>query len=181
MKILLTAVVAPVFAVALAAPNAAAQAQTSPQSTQPQSTQPRDSAAQTATQNAGTAMVGCLYREDQVPGRSPNVAERAGVLEDYILVDAAPASGAQRSGTPAGATSATGATAASGRMFKVEGIDDDRLKAMVGKRVEVSGRVDADVEGRQDKSVGPDRINLPEFEAQSIREVSGECPATPRP
>ena len=65
-------------------------------------------------------------------------------------------------------------------MFKVEGIDDDRLKTMVGKRVEVSGRVDADVEGRRDQSLGPDQINLPEFEAQSIREVSGECPATPK-
>jgi hypothetical protein len=120
-------------------------------------------------------MVGCLYREAQVPGRSPNVAERAGVLEDYILVGAAPASSAQSSTS----ASATSATAASGRMFKVEGIDDDRLKAMVGKRVEVSGRVDADVEGRRDQSLGPDTINLPEFEAQSIREVSGECPATP--
>ena len=170
MKTLLTAVAAPIFAVALAATHVAAQAQTSPQSTTP-----RDSAAQGASQGSGSTMVGCLYREAQVPGRSPNVAEQAGVLEDYILVGAAPASSAQSSTS----ATATGATAASGRMFKVEGIDDDRLKAMVGKRVEVSGRVDADVEGRRDQSLGPDTINLPEFEAQSIREVSGECPATP--
>jgi hypothetical protein len=170
MKTLLTAVAAPIFAVALAATHVAAQAQTSPQSTTP-----RDSAAQGASQGSGSTMVGCLYREAQVPGRSPNVAERAGVLEDYILVGAAPASSAQSSTS----ASASGASAASGRMFKVEGIDDDRLKAMVGKRVEVSGRVDADVEGRRDQSLGPDTINLPEFEAQSIREVSGECPATP--
>jgi hypothetical protein len=170
MKTLLTAVAAPIFAVALAATHVAAQAQTSPQSTTP-----RDSAAQGASQGSGSTMVGCLYREAQVPGRSPNVAEQAGVLEDYILVGAAPASSAQSSTS----ASASGASAASGRMFKVEGIDDDRLKAMVGKRVEVSGRVDADVEGRRDQSLGPDTINLPEFEAQSIREVSGECPATP--
>jgi hypothetical protein len=171
MKTLLTAVAAPIFAVALAAPNVAAQAQTSPQSTTP-----RDSAAQGASEGSGSTMVGCLYREDQVPGRSPNVAERAGVLEDYILVGAAPASDARQSSSSASAASTS---SASGRMFKVEGIDDDRLKAMVGKRVEVSGRVDADVEGRRDQSLGPDQINLPEFEAQSIREVSGECPATP--
>jgi hypothetical protein len=170
MKTLLTAVAAPIFAVALAATHVAAQAPTSPQSTTP-----RDSAAQGASQGSGSTMVGCLYREAQVPGRSPNVAEQAGVLEDYILVGAAPASSAQSSTS----ASASGASAASGRMFKVEGIDDDRLKAMVGKRVEVSGRVDADVEGRRDQSLGPDTINLPEFEAQSIREVSGECPATP--
>lgn len=171
MKTLLTAVAVPIFAVALAAPNAAAQAQTSPQSTTP-----RDAAAQGASRGSGSTMVGCLYREAQVPGRSPNVAERAGILEDYILVGAAPASSAQQSGTSASTTSAS---AAPGRMFKVEGIDDERLKSMVGKRVEVSGRVDADVEGRRDQSLGPDQINLPEFEAQSIREVSGECPATP--
>ena len=173
MKTLLTAVAAPIFAVALAAPNVAAQAQTSPQSTTP-----RDSAAQATSpsQGSGSTMVGCLYREAQVPGRSPNVAERAGILEDYILVGATPASDRQQSGTSA---SATGASAAAGKTFKVEGIDDERLKAMVGKRVEVSGRVDADVEGRRDQSLGPDQINLPEFEAQSIREVSGECPATP--
>lgn len=170
MKTLLTVVAAPIFAVALAAPNAAAQAQTSPQSTTP-----RDSAAQGTSQGSGSTMVGCLYREAQVPGRSPNVAERAGILEDYILVGAAPAASAQQSGTSASTTSAS----AAGRMFKVEGIDDERLKSMVGKRVEVSGRVDADVEGRRDQSLGPDQINLPEFEAQSIKEVSGECPATP--
>lgn len=169
MKKFLTAVVAPAFAIALAAPFAAAQA---PQTTPSQTSQPGDSAAQ-PQQRAGTTLVGCLYKEDQVAGRSPNVAERAGILEDYILVGASPASASERS-------SATGAaTTASANTFKVEGIDDDRLKGLVGKRVEVSGRIDADVEGRKDESLGPDKINLPEFEAQSIKEVSGECPATP--
>jgi hypothetical protein len=172
MKTLLTAVAAPIFAVAVAVPNVAAQAQSSPQSTPP-----GDSAAQSATQGSATTVVGCLYREDQVQGRSPNVAERAGILEDYILVAASPSS--DRSGVSAGATGAIGTTASS-RMFKVEGIEDDRLKVMVGKRVEVSGRVDSDVEGRRDRSLGPDQINLAEFEAQSIREVAGECPATPK-
>lgn len=171
MKKFLTAVVAPAFAVALSATSAAAQA---PQTTPTQTSQPAESAAQQQQQTAGTTMVGCLYREDQVPGRSPNVAERAGILEDYILVGASPASASERS------TASGGATTASASSFKVEGIDDDRLKAMVGKRVEVSGRIDADVEGRRDQSPGPDTINLPEFEAQSIKEVSGECPATPR-
>jgi hypothetical protein len=30
-----------------------------------------------------------------------------------------------------------------------------------------------------DKSVGPDEIELPEFEVESIKEVEGTCPATP--
>jgi hypothetical protein len=73
-------------------------------------------------------------------------------------------------------------------MYKVEGPSDEKLKALVGKRVEVTGRIDP--EGgpgakpgtpRPDKGLGPDQINLPEFEATSIREVSGTCPATPAP
>jgi hypothetical protein len=175
MKTFATAVMAPLFAVALAAPSAA-QAQTTPA----QTSQPRD----TAGQNTATTIVGCLYREAQVPGRSPNVAEKVGVLEDYILVGASGSSaGATSTTCTPGTTGASGAatTTAAGRMFKVEGIDDERLKAMVGKRVEVSGRIDPDVEGRRDKSMGPDQINVAEFEAQSIKEVSGSCPATPAP
>jgi hypothetical protein len=59
---------------------------------------------------------------------------------------------------------------------------------MVGKRVQVTGKVDAersDSTGAaaapgQDQSVGPDRINLAEFEVTSIREAQGECPAQPQ-
>jgi hypothetical protein len=34
-----------------------------------------------------TTITGCVYNEKDVPGRAPNVAERAGVLEDYILAE----------------------------------------------------------------------------------------------
>jgi hypothetical protein len=71
-------------------------------------------------------------------------------------------------------------------MYKVEGPSDERLQALVGMRVEVTGRIDP--EGglgaspgapRPDRSLGPDKINLPEFEATSIRDVAGTCPAAP--
>jgi hypothetical protein len=140
------------------------------------------------SQQPTTTLVGCLYKEDQIPGRKPNVAERAGVLEDYILADAsAPSSQAKPGATP-GATGTTGTTPASGNMFKIEGPPDEKLKALVAKRVEVTGRIDP--EGapgatpgapRTDRSLGPDEINLPEFEATSIRETTGTCPATPAP
>jgi hypothetical protein len=69
-------------------------------------------------------------------------------------------------------------------MYKVENIPDERLKALVGKRVEVSGRIDPEAAGlggaaARDRGPGPDQISLPEFEAASIREVSGTCPAAP--
>jgi hypothetical protein len=80
---------------------------------------------------------------------------------------------------------------ATGNMYKVENLPDERLKKLVGKRVEVTGRIDP--EGlpaaarpgvgtgapTRDLGLGPDEISLPEFEAASIREISGTCPATP--
>jgi len=139
----------------------------------------------TTTAPPGTTLVGCLYREDQVPGRQPNAAERAGILEDYILADAmVPNATSARPGATPGATGTSGnTTVTSGSMYKIENIDDDRLKALVGKRVEVVGRIDPE-RGTgggptADRGLGPDRVNLPEFEATSIRETAGTCAATP--
>jgi hypothetical protein len=74
-------------------------------------------------------------------------------------------------------------------MYKVESIPDERLKGLVGKRVEVTGKIDPEGfpatnrpgAATPDKGPGPDQINLPEFEAASIREIPGTCPATPAP
>jgi hypothetical protein len=122
-------------------------------------------------------------------------------MEDYILVlsrDAAstPATGSTATGTGTAGTATTPqtATGTSGaasmhKAFKLENIADERLSAMVGKMVEVTGRVDADndtAKNRQtaggttpDRSMGPDQIELPEFEVTNIKEVEGTCPATP--
>jgi hypothetical protein len=135
-------------------------------------------------QRGNVTLVGCLYREDQVPGRKPNAAERAGVLEDYILAEATPAA-AGRSGATPGATGTSGSSGPA--MYKVENIPDEKLQAMIGKRVEVTGRLDAEggpggqptVTPTPDRGPGPDAINLPEIEAASIREVSGGCAPTP--
>jgi len=133
-------------------------------------------------------LVGCLYREDQVPGRKPNVVERAGVLEDYILAGAsAPGAQAQPGAATPAATGTSGTALTTGNMYKVEKIPDERLKALVGKRVEVNGRIDPEGAPTRpagpgpDRGLGPDRINLPEFEASSIREVTGTCPPMPAP
>ena len=109
-----------------------------------------------------------------MPGRAPNVAERLGVAEDYILADARPA-GSQTQGL------------ATGRMYKVENINDEQLGALAGRRVEVIGHIDAETSDVRpggapapDRNpVSPDAIDLPEFEARSIRQVEGTCPAVP--
>jgi len=115
------------------------------------------------------------------------VAEKAGVLEDYILADVRPAAA---SGGTAGAIGTSG-TAAKAPMYKLELIADEKLQAVVGKRVEVTGRIDAEAGDAKaqpatppttsptDKAIGHDKIDLPEFEVSSMKEVAGNCPASP--
>jgi hypothetical protein len=76
-------------------------------------------------------------------------------------------------------------------MYKLEFADDDQLKALVGKRVEVTGRIDREGTDASrptattppttstDKAIGRDRVNLAEFEVTSIKAVEGSCPAKP--
>jgi hypothetical protein len=136
-------------------------------------------------QQASTTIIGCVYQEKDVPGRAPNVAEQVGILEDYILAEITPAEAARPTGTSGSAVPTTYS------MYKLERVADSVLKAMVGKRVEVTGRVEAeanDASGqppasaqtdKSDRIIGRDRVDLPEFEVASIRAIEGSCPARP--
>ena len=155
--------------------------------TQQAEPQPQAPPPAAATAQGSTTLTGCVYKEKDVPGRAPNVAEKAGVLEDYILADVRPAAA---SGGTAGATGTSGTTAQA-PMYKLELIADEKLQAVVGKRVEVTGRIDAEAGDAKaqpatppttsptDKAIGHDKINLPEFEVSSMKEVAGSCPAMP--
>jgi hypothetical protein len=171
---------------ALAACSAAVLAAQTPSSGQ----QTSPGTETTTAVQPSTTLTGCVYREQDVPGRAPNVAERAGILEDYILAEVSqePAAKAESTATP-GATGTAGATRAAGSMYKLEMVSDEKLKAMVGKRVEVTGRVDTesgDAKGQPpartsqtDQVIGRDQLNLSEFEVTSIREIAGTCPPKP--
>ena len=138
-----------------------------------------------SAQSAPTTLTGCVYQEKDVPGRAPNIAERAGILEDYILAELSPAEAAKPTGTAGSAAPTTYS------MYKLEKVADSQLKAMVGKRVEVTGKIDAKANdstgqpaasvetNKTDKIIGHDRIDLPEFEVSSIKAVAGSCPAQP--
>jgi hypothetical protein len=147
-------------------------------STQPAQPRTQTPTAQVASQS--TTITGCVYQEKDVPGRSPNIAEKAGILEDYILAEIRPAA---PSATP-GAAGTAGA-AQLGTMYKLEHADDSKLKALVGKRVEVTGRIDREsgdsTASPADKTIGRDKVDLAEFEVASIKEVSGACPANAKP
>ena len=178
-------VIASAVVVSCASLVGSAQSQSPTASPQSPTTQPAPSAqapAPAAAAQASTTLTGCVYREKDVPGRAPNVAERAGVMEDYILADVKPASASEAVGT-------SGTTAAAA-MYKLELIADEKLQAVVGKRVEVTGRIDAEAgdmkksetapaASQTDKAIGRDKVNLAEFEVTSMREVPGNCPATP--
>jgi hypothetical protein len=140
----------------------------SPPPTQPGATAPLAEARPTAT------IEGCLVREDEVPGRKPNVAERAGVLEDYILTDATILKGSAgpaaqpRAGAPVGTTG-------SRLMYEVQGISDDRLETFVGKRVRIDGSFENTDRAQARPESGTPADDLPEIRGTAIREVAGAC------
>jgi hypothetical protein len=120
---------------------------------------------------------GCLVREEDVPGRKPNVAERAGVMEDYILTNAKVIKGAAPKGTmtpkPGEPTGTSGKLAP---MYDVKGIADEQLKPLAGRRVQIEGRF-ADVD-KTPPGAGQTE-DLVDIRGTTIRAAKGECPAKP--
>lgn len=123
---------------------------------------------------------GCLMREADVPGRKPNVAERAGIAEDYILAStkmikgSAPA-GAGTSQPRAGEPTGTAGTRGAMAMYEVEGIDDAELKKHVGRRVQIDGtfqNIDRATASPEKKTPADDLVEL---RGTTIRQVAGEC------
>lgn len=174
-----------VFAGALAvavALSATAAAQESPTPQQP--TSGSTAAQEEARPSAGAQAVtveGCLKREADVPGRKPNVVERAGVTEDYILTNAKvvkgtpPAAAQARPGdTPVGTAGSLSA------MYEVEGIDDEKLKAHVGHRVQLDGTFENVDRAGATPERGTPADDLVEIRATALRHVTGECSATPK-
>ena len=122
---------------------------------------------------------GCLVREADVPGRKPNIAERAGIAEDYILTSTKMVKGTAPAGTTAQARPGDTPTGTSGTqaMYEVEGIDDERLKQHIGRRVQIDGTF----ENVDRATATPERRtpadDLVEIRGTAIRQVAGECPA----
>jgi hypothetical protein len=123
-------------------------------------------------QKSTVTVEGCLVREQDVPGRKPNVAERAGVMEDYILTNTKIVKGTApeqastaKPGEPVG-------TSAASPMYDVKGIDDEQLKQLVGKRVQIDGSF-ADTMKSPTAGAAED---LADIRGTMIRAASGECP-----
>jgi hypothetical protein len=162
-----------VFAVGLTA--AAAQNPTTPPPPRnPASLDP----AYTRTQARFVTVEGCVMREADVSGREPNVAERAGIDEDYILTRTKmikgaappPAAEARPADTPTG-------TSGTGTMYEIKGIDDEQLKQHVGHRVQIEGTFENIERAQTSPDEKTPADHLAEIRGTSIRQVAGDCPA----
>jgi hypothetical protein len=110
---------------------------------------------------------GCLAREDQVPGGNPNIVEKAGITEDYVLTNTKMVKGAAPA--PSG-----GATTRS-VMYEVEGIAEGQLKSLLNQRVQIDG-----VFNSLDRAGAPSDKRTPnddpvELRGNTIRKAAGEC------
>ena len=160
--IITTGFVAAAFSAVVAAQNPQSQ----PQRTPATPDQPSTQAAQSVT------VEGCVMREADVPGRKPSLPERAGISEDFILTSpkmvkgSAPAT-AKPGNTPVG-------TAGTQAMYKIEGVDRDKLKEHAGRRVQIEGAFEHLDRAKPGASTSDDLV---EIRGTTIRQVAGDCPA----
>lgn len=135
----------------------------SAQTPQPQQ-QPRTPGTADTTQRTAAAadqqvvtIRGCLKEEKDVPGLRPNVAERAGITEDYVLTNAKMAPNSTVSGIGVAST------------YEIEGIAEAELKKHLNHEVELTGTI------TQATPTGNDAT--PDFTATSLKMVSATCPS----
>jgi hypothetical protein len=114
---------------------------------------------------------GCLHREADVPGRKPNIAERAGIGQDYVLTDSRIVKGS----APAGESGEGGRDA----IYDVQGLSSDQLKANVNKRVQIDGTFEHEERARKGPEVNGTGNDLVALKGNSIRSVTGECSTGP--
>ena len=154
--------------------------QTKPNQQQPP--RPGDTTQRTTGADADQTITvrGCLKAEKDVPGRRPNVAERAGVTEEYILTSVTMAPGSTTSGIGLAA------------MYEIEGIAEAELQKHLNHQVEVTGRLttgnamgnrgtapqtNPGAERREGTPQSTTNADLPELHATSLKMVAASCPA----
>jgi hypothetical protein len=161
-------------AIALTATVAAQNPQPQPPRTPTTQEQPR-----TQEQTRMVTVEGCVMREADVPGRRPNVAERAGVAEDYILTSTKIIKGSAPGSTGQAhpGETPTGTSGTQAAMYEIEGINDEQLKQHVGRRVQIDGTFENVDRARTTPERGTPADDLVEIRGTTIRQVAGNCPA----
>jgi len=139
-----------------------------------QSTSPaRGAPSDRSRSSSGTpaTVEGCLHREGDVPGRKPNIAERAGLSQDYLLTESRIVKGS----APAGAPDASGHSA----IYDVQGLSSDQLKSNVNRRVQIDGTFEHEERAQKGPEVNGTGNDLVELKGTTIRSVSGDCATGP--
>lgn len=147
--------------------------QTRPQPPQrpAETARPTDDAQRTGQTPQVITVTGCLKAEKDVPGRRPNVAERAGVTEDYVLTSVKMAQSS--------ATSGIGLAA----MYEIEGIAEAELQKHLNHQVEITGSLSTgNAMGNRGASAAPGsqasaNADLPQLTATSVKMLAATCPA----
>jgi glucose/arabinose dehydrogenase len=149
-----------IAALATASVTLGAQAPQTPSTPQPPDN-PQPTAMQTPNRatpaNPSITITGCLKEEKDVPALKPNVAERAGITEDYILTNVKM--------SPSSAVSGIGVST----KYEIEGIAEAELKKHLNHQVELTGQV---VQPAADAS-----DTAPDFRATSLKMISATCGA----
>jgi hypothetical protein len=133
--------------------------QTPPPPQQPPATATADTTQRTAPAADPQVITvrGCLKEEKDVPGLTPNPAERVGITEDYVLTMVKMASNSKVSGIGLAAK------------YEIEGIAEDELKKHLNHEVELTGTITQP--GTTDTDATPD------FRATAIKMVAATCQA----
>lgn len=120
-----------------------------------QSAIPESQATESGDSTAGSKihLEGCLFPERALSAAKPVIVP-AGSVEQYVLTDTEHISGEAPSGEAT--------------VYELHEVAQDRLRALNGKRVGVTGRVE-------------DQTGMPALRVISLREIVGACPAVPTP
>jgi hypothetical protein len=124
-----------------------------------------------ASSGTPATVEGCLHREADVPGRRPNIAERAGIGEDYLLTQSRIVKGSG----PSGETDEGGSSA----IYDVQGLSVDQLKSNVNRRVQIDGTFAHEERAQKGPEVNGTGNDLVELNGTTIRSVSGDCATGP--
>lgn len=109
--------------------------------------------------SAKITIVGCLMDERDVPGQKVSSRERAGVAEDYLILDAAMAPGSTVQGL------------ALKPIYEIEGLDEAAMKPHRGHQVELEGRIHPVFNDDHEAH------DVPDFYATKIKMLAAACPA----
>jgi hypothetical protein len=148
---------------------------------------------QVMTQQADTQRVtatGCLKQERDIPGLLPNMADRVGMGEGFVLTNARLTGVAASDTSPTTKYSRDMARGPSSALYAIAGLDKDKLQSLLNQQVEVTGRLEtaphstdaapptaqpdkhAETEGDTQAGRGE---HLQQIRATAIRSTSGTC------